>query len=391
VAREEIAAGAAANRSAAEREHALRRREPAGDVVEFRSVTKTYDGESFAVRDLGLVVRRGEFLTFLGPSGSGKTTSLLLLAGFETPTSGDILVDGRSIARTPPHKRNIGMVFQNYALFPHLSVLDNVAFPLSVRGTPKAAAHREAERVLDLVRMTGLLERRPHQLSGGQQQRTALARALVFNPSIVLMDEPFGALDKKLRERMQIEVKQIHRDLGNTMISVTHDQSEALTMSDRIAVFNNGTVHQVATPDDIYLRPSDLFVANFVGETNVVDVDVEARSGDDWIVRTATGERIVASASWREAAIGRKAVLVLRPERIAVSLAGAAYPNRFEASVRDLIYSGDHVRCLLEMFGRNDWSAKLNDPGAAAGIAPGAAVQVCWNAKDSLLFAANGQ
>ena len=355
-------------------------------AVSFRSVSKSYDGESFAVRNLTLDVRRGEFLTFLGPSGSGKTTSLLLLAGFETATSGDILVDGRSVANMPPHKRNIGMVFQNYALFPHLSVLDNVAFPLSVRGVPAAQAHLEAERFLQLVRLSAMSMRRPQQLSGGQQQRAALARALVFNPTIVLMDEPFGALDKKLREHMQIEVKQMHGQLGNTMISVTHDQAEALTMSDRIAVFNNGTLHQVATATEIYRHPSDLFVASFVGETNTIDVSLERRAGGEWIVRTATGERIVAASAWRNAEVGRKAVLVLRPERIVANPIGRSYQNRFTATVLDLIYSGDHIRCLLNIFSRQDWSAKFADQGVGADISRGATLELGWDASDCLLF-----
>jgi len=364
--------------------------EPPACVVKFQAVNKSYDGTSLAVRDLDLDVRRGEFLTFLGPSGSGKTTSLLLLAGFEAPTSGEILVEGRAVANTPPHKRNIGIVFQNYALFPHMSVLDNVAFPLSVRGVRQIEAYKEAERVLSLVRLSGFSTRRPQQLSGGQQQRTALARALVFNPSLVLMDEPFGALDKKLREDMQVEVKQIHRQLGSTMISVTHDQSEALTMSDRIAVFNNGVVQQVASPGEIYDRPTNAFVASFVGETNVVEVTLEERSGSEWLARTATGDAVLATSSWRGAEVGRKAILMLRPERIVTTPSDRRYRNRFKATVQDLIYHGDHIRCLFDIFGGRHWAAKITDRAAGAGTQRGAAIDISWNVDDALLFDPEG-
>jgi putative spermidine/putrescine transport system ATP-binding protein len=304
-------------------------------VVEFRQVNKTFSGETFVVRDLDLQVRRGEFLTFLGPSGSGKTTTLLLLAGFEMPTSGDILIEGRSVTRIPPNLRNIGMVFQNYALFPHMTVQDNVAFPLSVRGVTKAKSYEQAERVLDLVRLGSLGKRKPQQLSGGQQQRAALARALVFDPSIVLMDEPFGALDKKLREQMQMEVRQIHERLGNTMISVTHDQSEALTMSDRIAVFNNGELQQVATPRELYERPRNAFVAKFVGEINTLDGSIEAIEGDECAVRLDCGHRVIATTS-ADSLQGQQVVVSVRPERMIVNPVPGTCENQFTGSVRDV-------------------------------------------------------
>ncbi|MEP6876234.1 MAG: ATP-binding cassette domain-containing protein, partial [Burkholderiales bacterium] len=208
-------------------------------LVRFAGVQKTYDGVQLVIRQLDLDIRRGEFLTMLGPSGSGKTTALMLLAGFESPTAGDIFLDGRPITRTPPHKRNFGMVFQNYALFPHLTVGQNVAYPLTVRNVSKAEQATKVAKALDMVRLQGMAERFPSQLSGGQQQRVALARALVFGPQLVLMDEPLGALDKQLREHMQIELKELHRQLGVTFVFVTHDQGEALTMSDRVAVFNS--------------------------------------------------------------------------------------------------------------------------------------------------------
>ena len=226
-------------------------------LVRFLDVEKSYDGHTLAVRDLTLDVVEGEFLTLLGPSGSGKTTTLNMLAGFERPTRGQILLSGRPVDRLPPYERNIGMVFQNYALFPHMSVAENVAFPLSVRRVARAEIAARVARALAMVRLEAFAERRPAQLSGGQQQRVALARALVFEPSLVLLDEPLGALDKKLRERMQIEIKLLHERLGLTMVYVTHDQSEALTMSDRIAVFHDGRVMQLGTPDALYSQPRD--------------------------------------------------------------------------------------------------------------------------------------
>ena len=224
-------------------------------IVRFTKVQKSYDGEILVVKDLNLDVERGEFLTMLGPSGSGKTTVLMMLAGFEPATHGEIYLDGNPINDVPPHKRGIGMVFQNYALFPHMTVAENLAFPLEVRRMSKADTEERVQRALDMVQLGGFEHRRPGQLSGGQQQRVAVARALVFDPQLVLMDEPLGALDKQLREQMQYEIKHIHESLGVSVVYVTHDQSEALTMSNRIAVFNDGIIQQIAPPDDLYERP----------------------------------------------------------------------------------------------------------------------------------------
>ena len=220
--------------------------------VSFQGVQKSYDGETLVVKDLNLDTQRGEFLTMLGPSGSGKTTCLMMLAGFETVTHGEIILDGTSINSVPPHKRNIGMVFQNYALFPHMTVNENLAFPLQVRKMPKSEIEDRVKRVLDMVQLAEFGLRRPLQLSGGQQQRGAVARSLVFEPKLVLMDEPLGALDKQLREQMQYEIKHIHENLEVTVVYVTHDQSEALTMSNRIAVFDDGVIQQLASPDMLY-------------------------------------------------------------------------------------------------------------------------------------------
>ena len=254
------------------RETAMSRDEtfnPRGAPITLENLSKYY-GTVGANRDVNLDISPGEFLTLLGPSGSGKTTALMMIAGFVIPTSGDIRVNGQSIVQVPVHKRNIGMVFQNYALFPHLNVARNVSFPLEMRNTPKAEIEKRVDAALDLVRLGGFRDRRPKQLSGGQQQRVALARALIFEPTVLLLDEPLGALDAKLREEMKIEIKQLHQKIGATILFVTHDQEEALTLSDRIAVFNDGEIVQLGTPDQLYHQPANRFVADFIGETNLL-------------------------------------------------------------------------------------------------------------------------
>ena len=233
--------------------------------VRFNKVDKSYDGDTLVVKDLNLDVSKGEFLTMLGPSGSGKTTTLMMLAGFETPTSGEIYLEGDPISSIPPYKRGIGMVFQNYALFPHMTVNENLSFPLEVRKLSKSDIQDKVKKALSMVELEAFGSRMPLQLSGGQQQRVALARALVFEPRLVLMDEPLGALDKKLREQMQYEIKHIHEKIGITVVYVTHDQSEALTMSNRIAVFNDGKIQQISSPEVLYEKPENSFVAQFIG------------------------------------------------------------------------------------------------------------------------------
>ncbi|MCI5042727.1 MAG: ABC transporter ATP-binding protein, partial [Donghicola eburneus] len=260
--------------------------------VAFERVQKSYDGETLVVKDLNLSLPKGEFLTMLGPSGSGKTTCLMMLAGFETATYGEIKLDGKPINNIPPHKRGIGMVFQNYALFPHMTVAENLAFPLEVRKLGKSEREAKVKRALDMVQMGAFGGRRPAQLSGGQQQRIALARALVFEPELVLMDEPLGALDKQLREHMQFEITRIAHDLGITTVYVTHDQTEALTMSDRVAVFNDGRIQQLAPPDELYEAPQNSFVAQFIGENNTLDGTVQEIKDGYAIVKLDSGETI---------------------------------------------------------------------------------------------------
>ena len=317
-------------------------------LVRFSGVQKTYDGVQLVVRALDLDIQRGEFLSLLGPSGSGKTTTLMMLAGFESPTAGDILLDGRPITGTPPHKRNFGMVFQNYALFPHLSVGQNVAYPLTVRKVSRSEQAERVAKALDMVRLSGMAERLPSQLSGGQQQRVALARALVFNPQLVLMDEPLGALDKQLREHMQLELKELHQRLGVTFVYVTHDQSEALTMSDRVAVFNEGVVQQLADVSALYETPANRFVAGFVGDSTLLNGTLELRSGQAFLVlpdgRRLAGVHVGAGTS------GGRAEACVRPERIVLHTAAAAPAGQvLRATVVRSIYHGDHVRLMCDV------------------------------------------
>lgn len=350
-------------------------------VVRFSSVCKSYDGETLAVRDLNLDVRQGEFLTLLGPSGSGKTTTLMMLAGFETPTSGDIIYGGRSITRVPPHKRNFGMVFQGYALFPHLTVLENVAYPLRMRKIGRAEAHSRARQALEMVRLREFEARYPAQLSGGQQQRVALARALVFDPFIVLMDEPLGALDKNLREQMQYEIKHIHETIGVTVVYVTHDQSEALTMSNRIAVFDDGVIQQLAPPAELYEKPQNAFVASFIGENNQLHGRVEEIKGDRCSVRLDEGS-IVQALKVNVSSVGERTTLSLRPERIVTEPERGHYPNVFEARVEELIYLGDHIRTRVSVCGSHDFIVKIPNAHTHARLAQGETVRIGWSMED---------
>nr|WP_235984140.1 ABC transporter ATP-binding protein [Bradyrhizobium australiense] len=348
--------------------------------VKFSGVQKTYDGETLVVKNLNLDIARGEFLTMLGPSGSGKTTTLMMLAGFEAPTHGSLLLDGHSIDNVPPHKRDIGMVFQNYALFPHMTVEENLAFPLKVRKLGKLEIEARIKRVLDVVRLGAYGKRRPGQLSGGQQQRVALARALIFDPKLVLMDEPLGALDKQLREQMQLEIKHIHEDLGVTVVYVTHDQSEALTMSDRIAVFNEGAIQQLAAPAELYERPRNAFVAQFIGENNRLHGKVVAMNGATCKVEIAGAANVQALAINVEA--GRPTVLSLRPERVRLNPMPGSLPNVFSAQIAEVIYLGDHVRIRASVCGQDDFVIKLPNSEGVAQVEPGAAIAIGWKTED---------
>ncbi|MDQ0470561.1 ABC transporter ATP-binding protein [Labrys wisconsinensis] len=348
--------------------------------ITFEGVKKSYDGASYVVRGLDLAVAQGEFLTLLGPSGSGKTTTLMMLAGFETPTSGTITLGGQRIDSVPAHRRNIGVVFQNYALFPHMSVGENVAFPLKMRRMGRAEMAERVRRALDMVRMAAFEARKPAQLSGGQQQRVALARALVFEPKLVLMDEPLGALDKQLREHMQIEIKHLHARLGINVVYVTHDQGEALTMSDRVGVFNDGTLQQIAPPAMLYEAPANPFVAAFIGENNAIAGRVTALAGGRCRIETETGAAIAALAG-DGLAVGARATLALRPERVGLAPA-ESWENRFPARVEELIYHGDHLRLRVAACGRDDILVKLPTQLAGPALARGAEAVIGWRPDD---------
>lgn len=351
--------------------------------VVFDHVQKSYDGQSLVVKDLNLSIGRTEFLTMLGPSGSGKTTCLMMLAGFETATHGAIRLDGRNINDVPPHQRGIGMVFQNYALFPHMTVGENLAFPLQVRGMGKAERDSRILRALDMVQMAALRNRRPAQLSGGQQQRVALARALVFDPKLVLMDEPLGALDKQLREHMQFEIKALHDRLGITVVYVTHDQGEALTMSDRVAVFNDGRIQQIAPPAELYEAPRNSFVAGFIGENNRLPGTIERLDGDRAVVRLATGELIDATAVNITQA-GQPTLVSIRPERVEfkpeMMPPGA---HTIEAEVRDVVYMGDILRARMTVAGNDGFVVKFRNTLGQARLQPGQRIRIGWHPQDA--------
>ena len=355
-----------------------------GAVVTLRDLHKDYGGVG-AVRGVSLEVGAGEFLTLLGPSGSGKSTTLMMIAGFETPTTGDIRIDARSIVGVSPHKRNIGMVFQNYALFPHMTVAGNIGFPLKQRGIGRAERDRLVTQALDLVRLPGYADRLPRQLSGGQQQRVALARAIVFNPRLLLMDEPLGALDKQLRESLQLEMRRLHADLGITFIYVTHDQEEALTMSDRIAVMNEGRIAQLGRPEHLYDRPCSRFVASFLGESNFLPGIVHGFQDDEIVVASCGGALLRAVASSRPAA-GDKVMLTMRPERLRFAdEACAPALNRMQATVTEAVFAGE--RCRYHLTAADGISMVLKEPSGSAirRRSVGEQADIAWPAADTVV------
>ena len=352
-------------------------------LVEFINVQKSFDGETLVIKDLNLEIRRGEFLTLLGPSGSGKTTTLLMLAGFEVPTHGDIRLANVTIGNLPPHKRDIGMVFQNYALFPHMTVYENLAFPLTTRRLPKEEIKDRVRRALEMVQLPGYENRRPNQLSGGQQQRIACARALVYEPKIVLMDEPLGALDKQLREQMQLEIKHIHESLGVTIVYVTHDQSEALVMSDRIAVFNDGEIQQLDAPETLYEKPQNSFVAQFIGENNRLHGRVVELRDGHCRVELDNGDTVRAVAVNVDE-VGSRTTVSIRPENLAVNPKNGTLPNSYQARIEEVIYLGDHTRVRMNLCGNDDFTVKVpRNEGVIDQFQIGENVTVGWRAEDS--------
>ena len=351
-------------------------------LVRFVDIQKSYDGETLVVKSLNLDVAEGEFLTMLGPSGSGKTTCLMMLAGFEPATHGEIYLKDDPINRVPPHKRGIGMVFQNYALFPHMTVAENLAFPLEVRKMDKSDREARVNRALDMVQLGIFGDRRPAQLSGGQQQRVAVARSLVFDPDLVLMDEPLGALDKNLREQMQYEIKHIHENLGLTVVYVTHDQSEALTMSNRIAVFDDGIIQQCAPPEDLYERPENAFCANFIGENNRLLGNVIEDLGDSVKVEIDNDAGVVTANKINVGGVGERSTLSLRPERVTVNPEPGSIANIFSGKAEELIYLGDHIRTRFTVCGHDDFIVKIPNSATHAHLKEGDTVNIGWNVED---------
>ncbi|AEG57888.1 ABC transporter ATP-binding protein [Sinorhizobium meliloti] len=347
--------------------------------LEMKNIQKFY-GPIHVVKDFDLHIQPGEFVTFLGPSGSGKTTALKMIAGFETPTSGDIFLGSRSVVDLPAYERGIGMVFQNYALFPHMTVAENVVFPLTVRKVPRQQAEEKVSRALRLVKMDQYSGRYPNQLSGGQQQRIALARAIVFNPSILLMDEPLGALDRNLREHMKIEIMRIQKELNVTVLFVTHDQDEALTMSDRIAVINEGRLVQVDDSRSLYAKPKNRFVASFVGESNMIPcrVDrVEEDSGKVTVAGIAPG-----TAQLSGQTDGANGWLFVRPEHVEIGLRSAAVnlPNAIDGVVENALFLGEMTRYMVRC-GDEIITVKRQNRGEVH-FAGGTPVTVSWKTED---------
>ena len=353
--------------------------------LDIRHVRKEY-GPVVAVHDVALSIERGEFMTFLGPSGSGKSTTLYILAGFEQPTSGDILLNGKTILETPSHKRNIGMVFQRYTLFPHLSVGDNIAYPLKVRGWSKASMTERVRQMLALVRLEGFEDRRPAQMSGGQQQRVALARALAYDPPVLLMDEPLSALDKKLREEIQYEIRRIHQETEVTILYVTHDQEEALRLSDRIAVFSRGVIDQIGTGEELYAQPATRFVAEFIGDSDFLPCRlVSARDGYAEIA--LPGDVTVSGIPLHGAASsGGDLQLMLRPERIALSRMPGE--RSLAATVEDITFLGNNLHVKTRIGNRDALSVRLpfGHPDAS-GLARGMPVWLSFDAQAAHVFA----
>ena len=356
-------------------------------AIELRGLTKRY-GEETVVNAIAVSIAPGEFFSLLGPSGSGKTTTLLMVAGFVRPDGGTVLLDGEDIAGMLPQKRGFGMVFQNYAIFPHLNVFENIAFPLRARRWTKDAIGERVTWALELVRLGRFGDRDARQLSGGQQQRVALARAIVFHPPVVLMDEPLGALDKNLRFEMQVEIKEIQQRLGMTVLYVTHDQEEAMSMSDRIAIMDHGRIHQIGSPDEVYERPANPFVGRFLGEANLIDGTVVGDAGEVVRLRLPSGQELRAPRS--DGCGTGQAMLFIRPERVEIAGSdggGDPEANTLAGRVRRCSFLGNILRYAVELDGAPPITVDLQN---AAGVSPlpvGAPVVLRWPVADSLILA----
>ncbi len=344
-------------------------------------IGKSY-GQVVALDGVSLAVESGKLLTILGPSGSGKTTLLKVIAGFELPESGTVLLGGRDLTEAPAAARNIGMVFQNYALFPHMSVHDNIAFPLQMRRTPRGEIATRVQQALDLVELPGFAERLPAQLSGGQQQRVALARAIVFQPQLLLLDEPFGALDRKLREAMQLEVRRLQKRLGVTTLFITHDQEEALVLADRIAIMRSGRIEQIGTPEDIYERPRTSFVANFIGESNILTGCVLGHEADSTVIELTDRQRVLVGSKGR-APIGRDVKILVRPERIELFATRTPGLNRLNGTIVEAIYLGTSHKYRVQITTGFDLLLRTPVRADTAPGAPGDSVTVGFAPDDA--------
>ncbi len=351
--------------------------------IDIIGVTKSYDGSTRAVDTVDMSIREGEFFSLLGPSGCGKTTTLRMIAGFETPTEGVIEVGGADVTHVPAHKRDMGMVFQNYALFPHRSVGENVAFGLRMRGMDRTSIARKVADALAQVELVGYEDRRPGQLSGGQQQRVALARAIVIEPRVLLCDEPLGALDKKLRQAMQFELKQLQRKLGLTMVFVTHDQEEALAMSDRVAVMNAGKVEQIGAPSDIYDRPSTRFVADFIGDTNLFRGEVICDGAGKSVLQVDRGLSIELAARPEETG---PLSIALRPEKISLATPPAPAGHGLDGVVESANFQGGSVLYRIETAGGRRLLAQQPNNGSHELFQAGAAVALRWKPSDIVIL-----
>jgi len=349
-------------------------------IVKLERLSKQF-GDVLAVDDINLDIERGEFLTLLGPSGSGKTTTLMMIAGFEMPTAGTIFIEEEMVVFKPAYKRNIGMAFQNYALFPHMTVFNNIAFPLKMRGMKKAAITDNVNRALELVKLSDYSTRYPKQLSGGQQQRVALARAIVYNPPVLLMDEPLGALDKKLREHMQIEIKHLHRSLGVTVIYVTHDQSEALAMSDRIALMNVGRIEQIGSPTELYEYPQNKFVADFIGDTNLI-IDAEIMAEKDGRLQLVTPAGLQLSVAGNSNPKTNRINVAVRPERINFLEPSQRMHHIFAGVVEEKVYLGNVIKYRILVDGKELLALTENNDQRAKNYRHGESVLIGWDDVD---------
>jgi len=358
------------------------------EMVRLSGVAKNY-GEVTALRPTDLVIGQGEFVTLLGPSGSGKTTILNLIAGTIQPSAGTIWIHGRDVTSTPANQRQLGMVFQNYALFPHMTIKENIAFPLKIRRMTKAEIDREVARVLELVKLPQVADRKPKELSGGQQQRIAIARSLVYHPDLILMDEPLGALDKKLRDQMQLEIKRLHETLRMTVLYVTHDQEEALVMSDRVCLMNNGQIEQIGTPEDLYFRPRTVFSADFLGESNILEAEV--LSGGPACRLRISGETVVGDVRGCAASPGTRIQVLIRPENVRLAGESGGRESILQGTVDEVIFLGGVTNLRARLANGAMVIAKNLTRREGTDWAKGMPVRLTFDSGDVVVLEGSGQ